>query len=347
MKVGVVLLAVVAAICCAGRAFAHGEPIIVTATGDVLTTNGNVFNSELEPAGPVLFTDIPGFELHGFQTGDVVEFDIVDHLWYWNAAQGVTPAADGLEFLVEGKEPPFPFVSVSHNAAYEPGGLPFVPGFTLDVIDAQSSQHQHLLAYLMETTEPPAGAYGIMLQVKSEGYETTPPFLIAFNVQLGGLAFRDGIAAIAEQAFFVDGPGLLGDFNEDGLVDAVDIDLLYAHRGSDEPDIYDLVPDSTIDDLDAAFWVEEIVGTVFGDVNLDRAVDLFDLNAVRNNFGASGGWAAGDTDGSGVVDLADLNAVRNNFGFTPAKAVPEPGTFALLAMAGVTFAVFRQRRLTR
>jgi hypothetical protein len=53
---------------------------------------------------------------------------------------------------------------------------------------------------------------------------------------------------------------------------------------------------------------------VAGDANGDGIVNLDDLNAVRNNFGASGANVAGDTNGDGLVNLDDLNAVRNNFG---------------------------------
>ncbi len=56
-----------------------------------------------------------------------------------------------------------------------------------------------------------------------------------------------------------------------------------------------------------------------GDANGDGRVDLEDLNAVRNNFGAIGEGVLGDTNGDGRVDLEDLNAVRNNFGATSAS----------------------------
>jgi len=55
-----------------------------------------------------------------------------------------------------------------------------------------------------------------------------------------------------------------------------------------------------------------------GDTNGDGAVDVTDLNALRNNFGAVepvGGGVAGDSyPFDGVVDINDLNSVRNHFG---------------------------------
>jgi hypothetical protein len=324
----------------ADRACAHGAPIIITASGDELSTNGTVFSAEFEPLGGLTYSDIPGFEMIGFQLGDEVTFDIVDHLWYWTPALGVTPAADGIEFIVEGNSLPFPMVSVAHNPDHVPGHNLYKPGFVFETIDGQSTEHQHLLSYFFETTDVPAGGYAIMLQVKSEGYVATDPFLIAFNLDLGEAQFQEGIVELRERAFFIDEPGIPGDFNEDGLVNATDIDLLLAARGSDEPDIFDIVPDNTIDDLDAQYWVETIVGTRYGDVNLDGRIDLSDLNAVRNHFGGGGGWAAGDSVGSGLVDLPDLNAVRNEFGFVAASSVPEPGSMAIcvIAAAGAMFA---------
>jgi hypothetical protein len=72
-----------------------------------------------------------------------------------------------------------------------------------------------------------------------------------------------------------------------------------------------------------------------GDTNGDGSVNLDDLNAVRNNFGATG--SVGSTPGDaypfdGVVDLDDLNAVRNNFGASASTSVPEPATWALLGL---------------
>ncbi len=82
--------------------------------------------------------------------------------------------------------------------------------------------------------------------------------------------------------------------------------------------------------------------TVPGDTDGDGDVDLDDLNAVRNNFGGAG--PDGDTDNDNDVDLDDLNAVRNNFGSGGAAAVPEPATWAMLAISALAMGVARLRK---
>jgi len=113
-------------------------------------------------------------------------------------------------------------------------------------------------------------------------------------------------------------------------------------------------------DGEVDFASSELSDNPVGDTDSDGDVDLDDLNAVRNNFGAADP-PAGDTDNDGDVDLDDLNAVRNNFGavgggisalrpilevtFLPgvAQAVPEPASYALLGV-GLTAAALVTRR---
>jgi probable HAF family extracellular repeat protein len=82
-----------------------------------------------------------------------------------------------------------------------------------------------------------------------------------------------------------------------------------------------------------------------GDANLDRTVDISDLNKVLTNFDKTGmTWDQGDFDGNGAVDIADLNKVLTNFdktagtSFGGVKAVPEPGALALLIVGLVALA---------
>jgi hypothetical protein len=82
-----------------------------------------------------------------------------------------------------------------------------------------------------------------------------------------------------------------------------------------------------------------------GDTNEDGAVDIQDLNNVRNNFGAAGNPVLGDTAPfDGVVGIDDLNAVRNNFGAGPGNPVPEPSSVGLMCGCGLASLVLLARR---
>jgi len=112
---------------------------------------------------------------------------------------------------------------------------------------------------------------------------------------------------LSTEDFAYDAPGTIALASTDGDADSVGI-FRWVH----------ISPDHVIRD---------------GDATDDGRIDIDDLNAVRNHFGATGaadGTLAGDTvPWDGQVNIDDLNAVRNNFGAGMA-AVPEPGN--LLAM---------------
>lgn len=130
-----------------------------------------------------------------------------------------------------------------------------------------------------------------------------------------------------ESASVNDRPGLsitlgsssiAGDLNADQMVDADDIDLLFAaiQTASTDP-LFDLNGNGSVESGDVTFLVETILGTRLGDVELDGDVDTNDLTTSIINFtGAAGsgkGWAQGDTNGDGDVDTADLTTSIINF----------------------------------
>jgi hypothetical protein len=81
-----------------------------------------------------------------------------------------------------------------------------------------------------------------------------------------------------------------------------------------------------------------------GDFDGDGDVDGADFVAWQTNFPKSTGatLAEGDADADGDVDGADFVVWQTNFPFTPAlgtTAIPEPGSFLLLAIGGLSIAL--------
>ena len=87
--------------------------------------------------------------------------------------------------------------------------------------------------------------------------------------------------------------------------------------------------------------------TVYGDANLDGAVNGADLGAVLANFGStSGTWYMGDFNYDGSVNGADLGVVLANFGqhVSVTAAVPEPSTLLLSAAGLVSLLAYAWRK---
>lgn len=136
--------------------------------------------------------------------------------------------------------------------------------------------------------------------------------------------FLSGLGSPRRLAILQD---LLGDFNDDYLRTTLDIDLLsIAVLESVIDTAFDLNGDGEVDEIDRSFWVEDLVGTSFGDANLNGEVDFADFLSLSVGFDQSGGWEDGDFDGSGKVAFNDFLLLAQNFGESKAVAatVPEP-----------------------
>jgi hypothetical protein len=69
----------------------------------------------------------------------------------------------------------------------------------------------------------------------------------------------------------------------------------------------DLNGDMKVDIEDVRNIVVTILGTHFGDANLDGVVDATDIAIVNAHMNQQGGWAQGDFDGDGWVTQCDLD----------------------------------------
>ena len=135
---------------------------------------------------------------------------------------------------------------------------------------------------------------------------------------------------------------LIGDFDQSGVLDAPDIDLLSQRVVRGEYDaVFDLNQDTELTGNDRWVWIEELVGTVPGDADLNGAVEFADFLRLSSAFGVEdAGWADGDFDGDGQVQFADFLVLSQNFGHsgTEVANVPEPSWtpwLTLLASLGL------------
>ncbi|MEQ9459710.1 MAG: hypothetical protein RIG82_01990 [Phycisphaeraceae bacterium] len=123
-----------------------------------------------------------------------------------------------------------------------------------------------------------------------------------------------------------------GDFNDDSLVNATDADILYQNIGLTFSPELDLSLNGIVDGDDFNLWLDHF-GTLPGDFNYDRRVDLIDLSTLATNFGLPAFNAfQGDANADGIVDLIDLSILATNFGFD-GTSVPEPAAATLGLMS--------------
>ena len=124
-------------------------------------------------------------------------------------------------------------------------------------------------------TVPPS-KFGFSL-VEVSPYQLTVKYVAANNF------------GVLDQFSIVSRP-LPGDFNLDGLVNATDMDLLYVEVHATTPDpAFDLTGDSLVTQADVDELVANILGTQYGDANLDGFVSLLDLDILGQNLGQTVG----------------------------------------------------------
>jgi hypothetical protein len=155
------------------------------------------------------------------------------------------------------------------------------------------------------------------------------------------------------QAYLTRGP-LLGDFNQNGSIDAADIDLLTAEvRAGSNKSEFDLTGDGAVDQLDRVKWVTEIKQTSFGDSNLDGQFNSTDLVIVfqaglyEDSIAGNATWASGDWNGNGDFGSSDLVlaflSISQKEGQPAASSVPEPSGLTLFVL-GIILAGARGTR---
>jgi hypothetical protein len=97
---------------------------------------------------------------------------------------------------------------------------------------------------------------------------------------------------------------------------ANDIDLLHAAvRANNHSPLFDLTRDRRVDQQDVDQLVQGVLGTFYGDAQLDGQVDFRDFTTLANNFGKRGvSWSEGNFDADDEVGFSDFTLLANHFG---------------------------------
>ena len=131
---------------------------------------------------------------------------------------------------------------------------------------------------------------------------------------------------------------LPGDLDGNNAVNAADIDLLRdaINTSSTDPQ-FNVNSDSSLDVGDLSYLVTTIIGTGFGDTDLNFVVNFNDWINLSNNFGKSGtGWAQANFMLDNQTDFFDFVILTNNFGMSfAASKIPEPTGVALLFLGAL------------
>ncbi len=103
------------------------------------------------------------------------------------------------------------------------------------------------------------------------------------------------------------------DFNQDGVTNAADIDLLCQAVGGGNLQ-FDLNGNQVVDQQDVAFLLDQVLRVPIGDANLDGNFDSTDLVQIfvsgqyEDNVAANSGWATGDWNCDQEFNTSDLVA---------------------------------------
>lgn len=205
--------------------------------------------------------------------------------------------------------------------ATQAGGLsPYgTMGQSGNVWEWEESEYHHLNVDIHGKRGLRSGDWGTDEEHVSANYRN--PFPPEIENQLMSFGFR--VASRRE-------PSVLGDFNDNGILDANDID----HIVPQSADLsFDMTSDGLVNLEDRQFWVHRVARTWFGDSDLDGLFTSDDLlnvlrkreyeDAMENNSG----WESGDWNGDGDFTSSDLILALQDGGFEQGlrpKAVPIP-----------------------
>jgi hypothetical protein len=196
------------------------------------------------------------------------------------------------------------------------------------------------------------------VMVEEDTYEEGWTGLGASINDEGEDAFKTLIAASFDNFSASDSldPGILGDYDNSGALDAPDLDLQAQVIASGVYDAeYDLNADLAVDFTDREIWVRDLKGTWIGDANLNGVFNSGDMVQVfvRGKYEKPetvADWEEGDWNGDTFFNSSDMVAAFVDGGYekgprivAAVSAVPEPSGSVLLLTALIALAARRRR----
>jgi hypothetical protein len=282
-----------------------------------------------------------GFNLKAFR----IESGPAANLFFWNGTGDVAfaPVANMNDRLE---------VRTVAGSAIATGAAVDVSGFDFTATSSTGVIHSHLVFdFDVDNNSATAASTGIFLTAIEFQMElfgdaareiARPHYVAWFNGPPGTLKSNSMAAAnsffaanFAELRLFGDVSPLGDDNLPDDLVNDADIDaMLSSVRGNSSDLLFDLDSNELIGTGDVA-TLFEVLGTQYGDANLDGSVNSLDLGIWQTNYGSFGGWSKGDFDGNGKVDGRDFLVWQRHAGFLEgplanSHAIPEPSTVRLV-----------------
>lgn len=151
--------------------------------------------------------------------------------------------------------------------------------------------------------------------------------------------------------------GIAGDFDNNGVIDATDIDLIGTAVRAASTDIkYDLDKNAQVNNDDSMYLVNVILKTWAGDSNLDKVFDsgdfvaVFSIGEYEDGIAGNSGWADGDWNLDANFDTGDLVFAFQEGGFekgprAAVAAVPEPASLVSLGLGLLALAAKLRRKV--
>ena len=246
-------------------------------------------------------------DLSGMRLDSGVEFD-------FDTAQDLAPNASLLVLSFNPKNPDNELRTAAFREHYGiDDAVRLVGGFSGNLSD---------LGDHLELTVP-GRPFGVAdFAVEDIAYDEASPWpdisggnnsLHRINAQTYGGDARNWNSQAPTPGFTSFSRSLPGDFNGDGLIDLGDIDLLWAQlRSAVRDPRFDLTGDRLVNELDRNYMIERILGTTFGDTNLDRRFDsadivqVFQVGEYEDTVEGNSTWLDGDWDADGDFTTADI-----------------------------------------